>query len=122
MQKQKQYFIKKDVLLSSLSILGILSFVFITNPQSMPILFVLLLPLLFAAGAFVTTRLLLRVFFDVNDRQLKILSLSFAGGALLVVVLGSLKQLGIQDFVLALLLVAGSAFYFLKNLSQDSGA
>lgn len=121
MQRQKSQLIKRDARSSGISLLSIAFLLFITNPTQLPIAFILLLPMLVSYVVFVSTRLLLRIFFDLGDHQLKIASYTLAGGALFVLLLGSLKQLGIQDFVLTLLLAGGLGFYFLRT-SQGAEA
>lgn len=117
-EKVKQ--IKDDAKIALSSIIGIVFLIFITNPSQMPIIFVLLIPMLIALFSFVGSRLFLRVFFDLSDYQLKVCSYALSGGVLFILLLGSLKQLGFQDFVLVLLLTSGLAFYFLRS-SQVSG-
>ncbi len=119
MINEKSQFIKNDAKYSALSMLGIVLLLFITNPSQLPIVFILLFPALISFATLVTARLLLRVFFDISDYHLKIGSYALAGSVLFVLLLGSLKQLGFQDFILVLLLASGLAFYFMRS-SHDA--
>lgn len=111
--------IKNDAKLAAVSIVGIVFLIFITNPTRMPIVFVLLIPALISFFSFVFSRLILRVFFSTGEQQLKVPSYALAGSVLFVLLLGSLKQLGLQDFVLSALLASGLAFYFLRSTADS---
>lgn len=122
MNIEKTNQIKNDTKLAALSVVGIVFLIFITNPTRMPIVFVLLIPALISFFTFVFSRLMLRVFFNIGDHQLRVLSYAVAGSVLFVLLLGSLKQLGLQDFVLSALLAGGLAFYFLRSATDSTSA
>lgn len=103
---------KKDGLIGLSGMLLIGLFIFSTDPKSLSAVFLLVLPVLIAVTVFVITRLLLRLCSSMTGGLMNIISMVVATGSLLVVLLGSLGQLGSQDSLLALLLVAGLAFYF----------
>lgn len=121
MNQKKAIAVKKDLLFGSIGALSSLFLIFITNPTSLPMLVVLSFPVIFTVSSFYFSRVFLRVFFEMSDQSMKILSSAFSGGFMLVFLLGSLKQLGMQDFILAALLVSGLGFYFLTRQQSLAG-
>lgn len=119
MNIEKIKYLKNDAKLGAMGLFGIFFLIFITNPVSVPIAFVLVMPILVASTSFVVTRFFLRLLFEFNNHQITICSYMLAGGVLLVLMLGSLKQLGLQDVILSLLLASGLAFYFTRS-SEDT--
>src|SRR5687767_10085321 len=106
---------KKDLALSAVGFVSIMLFLISTNPRSLSAIFLLVFPALVAATSFAITRLFLHLFTSLTSELIKIIASVISVGVLLVVLLGSLGQLGFQDFLLAFLLVGGLVFY-LKHL------
>lgn len=115
MEPSSIYTGKRELVLSTIGSLSILLLLISTNPQTMPAAFLLIFPLLVAFTSFMIAKLILRFFTNANEMSVKIISSLVAMGSLLVVLLGSLGQLGLQDFLLASLLIGGLVFY-LKRL------
>lgn len=107
--------LKKDGLIASLGIMFIALFIFMTNPRSLSAAWLLFMPILIAITVFAVTRLLLRLTSTKTEQLMTTTSGIVAAGSLVVVLLGSLKQLGLQDGLLALVLVAGLIFYFRRS-------
>ncbi len=114
--------IKKDIKLSVSIMLCIFFYVFFTNPNSLPLILMLGLPVLISVAGLVLTRLVLNVFFEMPTTLISVLSRSVAIGILLIMMLGALKQLRVQDILLALLLVLGLSFYFARIAAKKEDA
>ncbi len=93
------------------SVLGCMLFLFFTNPERLPVVLTLTVPVLLAALCVGMTRLVCAVFTDMTEVRIRRLSIITGAGVLVVALLGSLGQLGIQDFILSAALVSGVVFY-----------
>lgn len=102
---------KKQLVLSAAGVCGIVLFIFMTDPRSISAGLLLVLPALVACTSFILVKLSLGIFTSLSAARIKALSLIAACGTSLVVVLGSLGQLGLQDFTLACLLIGGLSWY-----------
>lgn len=102
---------KKQLILSTAGILSIVFFILFTHPASLSAPLLLLLPILVAITTFITSRLFIEIFTDLPQSKIKTLSGVIAVGPTLMVMLGSLGQLGIQDVLLAVMLVGGFSWY-----------
>ncbi len=102
---------KRDAGLAGLGASAVLLFIICTDPSKLSAMFLLVFPLLVAITSFIVTRLVLTIFLSVSQTALRVISSVVGVGVLLVVLLGSLGQLGFQDMLLAFLLVAGLVFY-----------
>lgn len=91
-----------------------------TDPASLSVVLLLLLPVLVGAVSYLATRLSLKIFTDFSEDLSRALCIAVAVGATLVVALGSLGQLGIQDIVLTAILTFAAGFY-LKRLRATRG-
>lgn len=108
-------FIKRDLIITLSGLVIMSLFIFFTNPFSMPIWVILLVPIVASIVTANIFKILLKLFLqDIKGKSLTVLSLSSALFVLIMFLLGSLKQLGIQDFALVLAFISGSAFYFYK--------
>lgn len=102
---------RKDLIAGAVGIGLILLFIFTTNPATLPVPLLLLLPIMVLVTGLIIIRLVLRVFTHLSEPKIKGLGIVLAVGPTLLVILGSLGQLSIQDIALALMLVAGFAWY-----------
>lgn len=107
--------LKHDGILAGMGMITIALFIFLTNPRSLSVALLLFLPVMIAVTVFALSRLLLRLMSSMTERLLNLISGIVSAGSLLVVLLSSLKQFGLQDGLLALLLVAGLVFYFRRT-------
>jgi hypothetical protein len=117
MEISNNSFSKKDIALSIVGFMSIILFLISTNPRTLSAFFLLVFPILVAATSFVVVRFILNLFTSLSAELIKMVSSVIAVGILLVVLLGSLGQLGFQDLLLAFLLVSGLVFY-LKHLQS----
>lgn len=106
--------IVKDIKIIFASIVIMSFFIFFTNPFSMPIYMLLIIPILSSMIVFYITDALCLYFTKFSKKVRMIINLSIAFLTLTLILLGSLKQLSLQDFVLVILLVSGVSLYFLK--------
>jgi hypothetical protein len=90
---------------------AILVFITTTNPSSLYVPLLLLLPLIVAITFYSLCSLLLRVFTHLQETKIKTISLISSLAPTLLILLGSLNQLSSQDFLLAILLVVGLCWY-----------
>ena len=104
----------KDIKIIFASIVIMSFFIFFTNPFSMPIYMLLIIPVLSSIIVFYIADALCSYFFKFSKKVRIIINLSIAFFALTLILLGSLKQLSLQDFVLVMLLVLGVSLYSLK--------
>lgn len=102
---------KRQLLFSTAGLLSIAFFILLTDPSSLTAHALLLLPILVAVTVFAITHLLIQIFTKLPSNKTKTLSGVVAVGPTLVVMLGSLGQLGAQDMLLAVLLVGGFSWY-----------
>lgn len=107
----KRQYMKKSVHLSIGTVLGCMLFLFSTNPERLPLPMLLIMPLLMTGFAVGILRMALIAFTDWGVDRIRQLSLVGGTGVLVIALLNSLSQLGIQDIVLCLALIAGLAFY-----------
>lgn len=106
--------IVRDIKIIFASIVIMSFFIFFTNPFSMPIYMLFIIPVLSSIIVFYIADALCSFFFKFNKKVRIIINLSIAFFALTLILLGSLKQLSLQDFVLVMLLVLGVSLYSLK--------
>ena len=111
---------KRDMILLSLSMLISLIFMLFTNPRTMSALWLLVLPILTFINSFYIAKLVLKFFTGYNEVKIKTVSAVLAAGPALVIVLGSLGSIGLQDIVLAFLFVSGLSWY-LRRYQTNSG-
>lgn len=102
---------KRQLILCAIGIAGILLFILTTNPAVISVGLLLVLPMLVALTTFACARLMLQIFSGLSATKRTALSSVCAVGPTLIVILGSLGQLGVQDFMLACLLVGGLYWY-----------
>ncbi len=95
--------------LSSFLVLGI--FVLSTNPRDLSAALLLVLPLLVYLTVYSASRLTANYFFSTSKIRVHSVSAIIAAGPTLMVILGSLGQLGVQDILLACMLCAGLGWY-----------
>lgn len=113
-------YIKRNVKLCIAAICGFSFFLFVTNPQSLPVVLLLVIPLLLGLTSLFAVRSLGAVFTRVSIDRLKRFSVLVAGGVLLIALLGSLGQLDFQDVLLSSLLVGGLGFYTNRFNQQEN--
>jgi len=89
--------------------------VFITNPFKLPIFMIIFVPIMIGLISLFTIRLFVEIFFDISQRAKTVISNSVAISLMIVIMLGSLKQLTAQDITLILTIVAGFSFYIYKS-------
>ncbi|MDQ3065334.1 MAG: hypothetical protein M3Q36_03645 [bacterium] len=112
---------KKDIVTCAAGFLFINLFLFFTNPQSLPAVMFLAVPLLVAITSYLFIKIVLEMFSTLSKDSIRLLSGVSASAPTLLMVLGSLGQLGIQDVLLALLLSSGLGFYIKRqNISYSS--
>lgn len=102
---------KTNFSILSAGIMLIMLFIISTNPSNSSVALLLVFPVIVAVTAFVATKLCLQVFTSMNDAVIRTICVVVASGILLLLFLGSLGQLGAQDVLLAVLLIAGLVFY-----------
>ncbi len=102
-----------------LGFMAILFFILLTNPQNLSASMLLILPIIVAITSYSISKFLLLVFVQLDSIKIKTISLVFALGPTLVVLLGSLGQLGFQDLLLAFLLVSGMGWY-IKRIQKST--
>lgn len=100
------------------TVLGCMLFLLMTNPESLPIVFLLLLPAMIAVSAASFARVLILVFTEVTIDRSKVISAVVGAGVMTFALLGSLHQLGVQDLILLALLTSGSLFYLKRFQGQ----
>lgn len=108
---------KKDAIAVAMGFMFISIFILGTNPTSLSLVLLLVLPILVAVTSYILTGLILRFFFGIDGEVSRIMRGLVATGFLLAVLLGSLGQFGFQDALLAVLLIGGLVFY-LKRLQS----
>jgi len=106
--------IAKDIKIIFASIVIMSFFILFTNPFSMPIYMLLIIPILNSMIVFYIADVLCLYFTKFSKKVRMIINISIAFLTLTLILLGSLKQLSLQDFVLVMLLVLGVSFYSLK--------
>lgn len=106
---------KKDLGLAAAGILSILLFITLTNPAKLSAVFLLVFPVMVAGTCAIIIKMTLTFFTSWKKEAIKIVSSVTSVGLLLIVLLGSLGQLGFQDMLLAFLLVAGLVFYLKRT-------
>jgi hypothetical protein len=102
---------KRTVIACMCGFVAILVFITTTNPSSLYVPLLLLLPLIVAITFYSLCSLLLRVFTHLQETKIKTISLISSLAPTLLILLGSLNQLSSQDFLLAILLVVGLCWY-----------
>jgi len=110
---------KIDISILAAGITLIMLFIISTNPSNLSITFLLAFPVLVAVTGFVAAKLFLQAFTSMNDAMIRTICVVVASGILLLLFLGSLGQLGVQDVLLAILLISGLVFY-LKRVHLTS--
>jgi len=106
--------IVRDIKIIFASIVIMSFFIFFTNPFSMPIYMLLIIPILNSMIVFYIADVLCLYFTKFSKKVRMIINLSIAFLTLTLILLGSLKQLSLQDFALVILLVSGVSLYSLK--------
>lgn len=117
MDTAQSHSFKRDTILTLLGLAGIIIFIVATSPAKLSVVLLLALPVLVASTVYVATRLFLGLFTSLGKASLKVYSSVVSVGLMLVMMLGSLGQLGSQDILLALLLVGGLVFYLKRTQS-----
>jgi hypothetical protein len=120
MEIQNNTIYKRDMVWSIASALLIVLFILTTNPQNLSVLFLLLFPILVAIASYRFVKLGLELFTSWEDFRVKLYGLVSSVGVTLIVILSSLHQLSLQDFVLSILLVAGFGWYMKRLRSIGS--
>jgi hypothetical protein len=110
---------KKDILYLSLGIILSVFFMLFTNPNTMSVFLVLWLPVLVFISSYFIFKIGFKLFSSFTELKIKSLAAVLATGPALVIVLGSLGSIGIQDIVLAFLLVGGLSWYLRRFQSND---
>lgn len=113
---------KRDLRIGLLSLVCILFFIFGTNPAALPAVFLLALPIFSGMFVWSAMRLLLGVFLPLSQRHTDTISLLIGVGFMIILALGSIHQLGVQDVVLTILLLSGLLFYCLGTVPQETQA
>ena len=111
---------KRDMILLSLSMLMSLFFMLFTNPRTMSAFWLLVLPVLVFINSYFIIKLALKLFSRFNEAKIKTTSAILASGPGLIVVLGSLGTIGIQDIALAFLFVGGLSWYLKRFQVKNS--
>jgi len=104
----------RKLIISATGASGIFLFLLITNPRSLSAPMLLLLPVLVAVTLYTICKLLLEVFSSMSGLKIRTVSLVLSAGPTLLMLLGSLGQLGVQDFMLAFSLIAGLSWYIMR--------
>ncbi len=86
-------------------------FILFTSPASLPVPMLLLFPVLVFVTSLAWARLILGTFTRYSQLKIKSLSVVISIAPTLLIVLGSLGQLGAQDATLAVLLIGGFGWY-----------
>jgi hypothetical protein len=111
---------KKDILYLSLGIILSVFFMLFTNPNTMSVFLLLWLPVLVFISSYFIFKIGFKLFSSFTELKIKSLAAVLATGPALVIVLGSLGSIGIQDIVLAFLLVGGLSWYLRRFQSTDN--
>lgn len=110
---------KRDIKVGGISFACILFLVFATNPGGLPIALLLAMPLLSGVFVWAIIRVGLDVFMNLDRRQIEMAGLLGGAGFTVIMALGSIHQLGIQDVVLTVLLLGGLLFYSIGAQTQE---
>lgn len=106
----------------SLSMVLTVIFILFTNPATMSVFWLLWLPVLVFVSFYFMTKLGFKLFSNFRETKIKTLSAVLGAGPALLVILGSLGSIGLQDAVLALLLVGGLSWYLKRFQTGTDGA
>lgn len=115
MKSQQIILSKAKAIKAVLGVTATTMFIVFTNPNSLPAVFLLVLPALIFATTYWISEFMVDLFVEQPSKNSRLLSGVIAVAPMLVVVLGSVGQLGLQDITLALLLAGGLSWY-LKRL------
>lgn len=115
MSEEKVEIIKKDTKKAAALTILVSFFVFSTNPGTLPVVLLLIVPVLVSLLSVFVVRLLISVFSNMNKTDVILASNSVGFFVLTIMALGTLKQLRLIDFVLVSLLVAGISFYVYRS-------
>jgi hypothetical protein len=112
---------KKDAALAFIGILSVVLFIVSTNPQEISAFMLLLLPVLVAFASYKIIKLFIEIFTEWSLLRARQISAILASGVTLIVLLSSLHQLGLQDFILSILLILGFSWYLrrLNPLAEE---
>lgn len=112
---KESIFAKRDIQALGISIICIFSFLFFTDPNDLPVLVLLILPLLVSFFAYYFTNIIIRSVSNLSLGSRRIISSSVSLLVLTIFMLGALKQLNIQDVMLVLIIVSGLSFYVSRH-------
>jgi hypothetical protein len=112
---------KKDAAFAFIGILSVVLFIVSTNPQEISAFMLLLLPVLVAFASYKIIKLFIEIFTEWSLLRARQISAILASGVTLIVLLSSLHQLGLQDFILSILLILGFSWYLrrLNPLAEE---
>lgn len=106
---------KKDTWAFSATLFITILFMLATNPREISVQLLLVLPVLVGLLSYYFIKIVTGLFTDMESERRQRLSFVLATGPTIMIVLGSLHQLGIQDVALASLFVAGLGWYLRRN-------
>lgn len=118
MEASKTSSYKRSAIFTLIAFIATSLFVLLTNPNRLPAFLLLVLPLLTFITSYSLMKLFMAVFTDLTIIRIKTLAGVVSFAPALVVILGSLGQLGLQDLMLALVLVTGLSWY-LRRLQTE---
>jgi hypothetical protein len=112
---------KRDAVFAFTGMFSVILFMVTTNPQQLSVFMLLVLPILVAFTSYIIIKLFIELFTDLPPVRYKQTSAILAGGVTLIVLLSSLHQLGLQDFILSALLILGFSWYLrrLNPLAEE---
>jgi hypothetical protein len=105
-------FYKKRLAVSSLGVFFVVSLFLFTNPNTISISYILLLPVVILFLTIYSVQMLLSLLTSIEITRVKRISIIIAFAPTLMIMLNSLGQLSLQDIVLVVLFVSGFAWYF----------
>ena len=103
---------------SAIAVLGCLVtilFMASTNPQQLSAFMLLALPILVALTSYWLTRTFLETFTAANIQKIKQTALVFSVAPTVLMLLGSLRQLSLQDIALVAVFVSGLGWYLRRR-------
>lgn len=105
---------KIDISIISICIMLVSFFIFFTNPENLPVIMILILPVLSVIASYIITNIIITWLFGLSRKYSSAISAGLSIFVLSVFLLGSVKQLIAQDLLLISLFVLGVMFYTLR--------
>lgn len=115
MTAEKKQQLKRQTVTSISGVMLVFLLVITTNPANASAFAILLLPLLVAVTVYSSVRSALLLFSNMTDQRQAYASMLASAGSIVLVALGSLRQLSLQDMLFTALLIGGLVFYIRKS-------